>query len=60
MWFAQTLCSLKQEVFFMKTSNLVALMIALIISFGGVVGIDILFNEAYAHAHATHVRMLQA
>lgn len=45
----------------MKTSNLVALMIALIISFGGVVAIDLLFTEAYnAHAMTAHVRVLES
>jgi hypothetical protein len=44
----------------MKTSNLVALMIALIISFGGVIAIDLLFTQAYnAHALTTQARMLQ-
>ena len=33
----------------MKTSNLVALMIALLITMGGVMGIDVLFTQAYAH-----------
>lgn len=31
----------------MKTSNLVALMIALVISAGGFAGIDLLFTQAY-------------
>jgi hypothetical protein len=35
-----------EEVFFMKTSNLVALMIALLISTGGFAGINYLFTQA--------------
>jgi hypothetical protein len=40
------LYTIKQEVFFMKTSNLVALIIALIISTGGFEAINLLFTDA--------------
>jgi hypothetical protein len=40
-----TLDTIKQEVFFMKTSNLVILMIALLISTGGFAGINYLFTK---------------
>jgi len=40
-----TLYTIKQEVFSMKTSNLVALMIALIVSAGGFTAIDLLFAQ---------------
>jgi hypothetical protein len=43
-----TLHTIKQEVFFMKTSNLVALMIALVITTGGFAAINFLFTEAAA------------
>jgi hypothetical protein len=39
------LCATKQEVFFMKTSNLVVLIIALAISTGGFAGINYLFTK---------------
>jgi len=45
---APTLYTIKQEVFSMKTSNLVALMIALIVSAGGFTAIDLLFTQAAA------------
>jgi hypothetical protein len=36
----------------MKTSNLVAMMVALLISFGGLYGINTLFTQAYtSHEH---------
>jgi hypothetical protein len=44
----RTLCTIKKEVFFMKTSNLVALMIALLISTGGFEGINLLFTHVSA------------
>ena len=45
----------------MKTSNLVALMIALLITMGGVVGIDLLFTQAYsAHAVSATARIFHA
>jgi hypothetical protein len=40
-----TLCAIKQEVFFMKTSNLVSLMIALVITTSGFAGINYLFTQ---------------
>jgi hypothetical protein len=40
-----TLCAIKQEVFFMKTSNLVVLIIALAITTGGFAGINYLFTK---------------
>jgi hypothetical protein len=44
----------------MKTSNLVAMMIALLISLGGITGIDLLFTQAYnAQQHDAVALMLQ-
>jgi uncharacterized membrane protein len=47
MRLAPTLCTIAKEAFFMKTSNLAALIIALVISIGGFAGIDRLFTRAY-------------
>jgi hypothetical protein len=41
-----TLCTIEKEVIFMKTSNLIALMIALLITTGGFAGINFLFTTA--------------
>jgi hypothetical protein len=38
----------QEEVFLMKTSNLVALIIALAITTGGIEGINLLFAKAYS------------
>jgi hypothetical protein len=46
MRLAPILYTIKYEVFFMKTSNLVALIIALIISTGGFAAINLLFTDA--------------
>jgi hypothetical protein len=57
----ETLCAFKQEVFFMKTSNLVAFMIALLVSFGGFEAINFLFTHvAAAHEQASTGLVLEA
>jgi hypothetical protein len=53
---APTLYTIKQEMFLMKTSNLVALIIALIISTGGFGAINLLFT----HASSGHERPSEA
>ena len=58
MRLAPTLCITKQEVFFMKTSNLLALMIALLISTGGFAGIDLLFAQAYSNHDRPSVALI--
>ena len=45
----------------MKTSNLVALMVALLISIGGFVGVDLLFAQAFnSHEKASVALILHA
>jgi hypothetical protein len=56
-----TLCAIKKEVFFMKTSNLVAMMIALLVSAGGFEAINLLFTHvAAAHECACAELVLRA
>jgi hypothetical protein len=55
-----TLCAIKQEVFLMKTSNLVVLIIALAISTGGFAGINYLFTKIAARNGTTTVLTLRA
>jgi hypothetical protein len=45
---APTLGPIEKELAPMKTSNLVALMIALMVSIAGFAAIDLLFTDAYA------------
>jgi hypothetical protein len=45
---APTLGSIEKEFVPMKTSNLVAMMIALMVSIAGFAAIDLLFTQAYA------------
>jgi hypothetical protein len=47
-----------KEVFAMKTSHLVALMVSLLISFGGITAIDLLFTQAYASHQAVQVALM--
>jgi hypothetical protein len=57
----QTLYAIWKEVFFMKTSNLVALMIALLVTTGGFAGINYLFTQASAgHERASAELVLRA
>jgi hypothetical protein len=58
---APTLYTINYEVFFMKTSNLMALIIALIISTGGFEAINLLFTQASSsHARPSETLTLRA
>ena len=55
------LCAIKQEVFTMKTSNLVGLIVALLITTSGFAGINFLFTQvASGHERSAVVADLRA
>jgi hypothetical protein len=57
----RTLCTIKYEVFSMKTSNLVALIIALIVSTGGFEAINLLFTQSSSsHERPSEALILSA